>query len=189
VNTSAILLLVAAALAACGERSGSEAADMLPAEIHGLALTQSESGETATSMIAQLHASSVAPEQSQIGIYTAGTLRAILYVSRFATSAEADSQLVLMATRIGEGSPGYGHFRSFELPPGTVYQAFGNGQIHYFYAQDSDVTWLAAPPDMARPILAELLNLEVTAIPPLVEEGAMPQMQESTDTTETTPAS
>ncbi len=188
-TTSAILLLGAVSLAACGDRAGSQAGDMLPEQLHGLTLMQSESGDAATGMIAQLHASSVAPEQSEIGIYVAGGMRAILYVSRFATPAAADSQLVLMATRIGEGSPGYGHFRSFQLDLGTVYQAFGNGQIHYFYAEGTDVTWLAAPPEMSRAILAELLELDLEVIPPLMEEGETPGTPQPTDTTAPTPAS
>jgi hypothetical protein len=161
-------------LAACSAGSDSAATGdgFLPDQLHGLPQLASESGEAAAGMIAQLHSASVAPTESHIGVYGAEDLRAILYVSRFKSNAEADSQLVLMAEKIGSGTPGFGHFTTFEAQGTQVSQAFGNGQIHYFYVDGTDVKWLAAPPALARPMVAEIMGIGMEAIPPLVSEGA-----------------
>ncbi len=114
----------------------------------------------------------MAPTESHIGVYGTEGMRTILYVSRFRSDTEADSQLVLMAEKIGTGTPGFGHFSTFEAEGTQVSQAFGNGQVHYFYVDGTDLKWLAAPAALARPMVAEIMGVKLEAIPPLVSEEA-----------------
>jgi hypothetical protein len=169
----AVLPIAALFLLGCTDRPGSDAdagSEFLPDQIHGLPLVESESGDAAAGMIARLHQASVAPTESHIGVYATEGLRAVFYVSRFASVVEADSQLSLMSYRIADGTPGFGHFRSFDVGGTSVGQVFGNGQVHYFYTDDADLKWLAAPPPLARAAVAELMEVDVELIPPLVDE-------------------
>jgi hypothetical protein len=151
----------------CSEQSEDAVIAELPQQIHGLALMESQSGAAAAGMIARLHGESVAPEESYIGMYSAEGLQAALFVSRFSSESEAASQLLAMATRLTEGSAGYGHHMTFDVGGTEVHSAFGNNQIHYFYARDNDVLWLAAPPIIARAALGELIGASLDEIPEL----------------------
>jgi hypothetical protein len=143
----------------------SEGTSELPAEIHGLALTEMQSGADAADAVGSLHGRSVAPLETRIGIYGPPEMRVAVYRSRFGSSDEAYGQLEAMATRIGSGSSGYGHHVEADVAGTPVHQVFGHGQVHYFFAQAAYVTWLSAPPSIARPALAELLGLGLDSLP------------------------
>ncbi len=161
-------LLVPAVLtllvAGCGGNEG-DAALFLPEQIHGLPLIESQSGGDAAQAIGSLHEESVAPTESYIGTYGPEDLRMVLYVSRFGSADDARAQLAAMSERIGSGSSGYGHHTEYHIGGIEVHAVFGQGQIHYFYARDADLTWLATPPMLSRPVLGELLGIAVDSIP------------------------
>jgi hypothetical protein len=149
--------------------SGGETATRLPAELHGLQLVESRVGDDASELIAGMHeGDSLAPGESEVGFYGTDDMRAVLYVSQFATEEDAHAQFVAMSLGIGGGSSGYGHHTQSEIGGLKVHSVFGRGQIHYFYTSGPDVTWLAAPPAVARPLLAELLEIAVDSIPTLL---------------------
>ena len=148
-----------------------EAADFLPPEIHGLQLAESRSGTAAVEMINRLHGVSVAPPQTQIGFYGPPDMRALLYVSRFASSTDAESRLAVMAGKIEQGTPAFGHYRRFDVGRTQVNSVFGGGQVHYFFTRGAELTWLAVPPQLARAALAELLAVDLESVPTLAPAG------------------
>ncbi|UCC72634.1 MAG: hypothetical protein JSV86_20120 [Gemmatimonadota bacterium] len=163
-----VILLVAGALLCCAEpRAPQAGTDLLPQQVHGLQLSESRSGERAAGFIGRLHGKSVAPLESHVGLYGRGGMQAVLYVSRFASRQEALTQADAMVARIAAGVPGYGHYSHFSVAATVVYSTFAQGQVHYFFAKDIDLTWLAATPKLARPAIAELLNVSIDSIPAL----------------------
>jgi hypothetical protein len=166
----AITTLTALIACSAGSDPASSSGTLLPDQLHGLPQIASDSGEAAVGMIARLHKASVAPINSHIGVYGIEGMQAVLYVSRFETDAKADSQMALMAERIGAGTEAFGHFKTFELDGRPVSQVFGNGQVHYFFVEGHDLKWLAAPPALARPMVAEIMGIALDAIPPLASD-------------------
>lgn len=144
---------------------------LLPPEIQGLRLVKAIAGDAAAGTIGRLHDKSVAPTESRIGLYQSGEKKAALYVSRFGSSTEAASVLEMMALRIADGAEGFGHYGRFNVGTHEVHSVLGQGQVHYFFMKGLDVSWLAAPPDIARASLAQLLAVDVDAVPALFGSG------------------
>jgi hypothetical protein len=153
------------AVACAGCRGGDQdIPSALPETLHGLELVEHRSGDDAATFIEHLHEKSVAPVESNIGIYGVGEMQAMLYVSHFASAPRADSVLAVMAEKIGTGSSGYGHHTVVTIAGTQVHGVLGHGQVHYFYTKGSDLTWLSVPPPLARPALAELLGVELKEV-------------------------
>lgn len=177
----ASLLVVAALTLGCGDpdapgpgslseratisRPGVEGDSVLPPLLHGLELVERQSGPEAAAAIGDLHESGVAPAESHVGYYGQEGPRAILYRSLFASQEEAHSQVQAMARRIGSGRGGFGHHIEADVLGTRVHQVFGYGQVHYFYARGETITWMAASPEVARAILAEVLGIEPDSLP------------------------
>jgi hypothetical protein len=164
----ALCILVLAATVGCSDRPAAESAGLLPAQLHGLQLVETRSGDEAAGAIARLHKRDVAPSESQVGVYGPEGMRAELFVSVFKTVDEAASEFEAMVDAINEGVPGYGHHTHFEVRDRDVHVVFGDGRINYFYADGDRLTWLGVQnPMIARAAVAELLAAPVDSIPRL----------------------
>lgn len=178
--TRALALATLVAIAACSERGrNTETEIALPEAIHGLPLIEEHSGEDAVAMIRRLHGEDVAPDETRIGIYGPEDLRTVLYVSRFPTESEARSQLEDMTSRLSEGARGFGHHNQFDVKSKQVHSVFGQGQVHYLFADGEELKWLAVPPRLARPALAEVLGVPVGEIPGLDGTSAVSNPDEA----------
>ncbi len=155
-------LIPLALVSACSQQ---DAASPLPQEIHGMKLVRVSSGQEAAAMIARLHRKQVAPAESYIGHYGSGPVHGMLYVSRFESEEQAQSVLMDMSTRFGEGSSGFGHHKTFSIDGRQIHLALGQGQVHFFFTRGAYLSWLGVAPGMERAALAQLLELEVERIP------------------------
>ncbi len=174
VMTAAVASVGLLAVGCAGEAPPHRASGPLPARLHGLALAESRSGEDAAAAIGRLHDRNVAPPESHIGFYGEEPTQLALYKSLFASAEAAQTQLEAMSTSIGAGSSGYGHHTQFEVGETDVHAVFGHGQAHYFYAHGRELVWLAAPPAMARVVLAEVLGVRTARIPELLSGPPVP---------------
>jgi hypothetical protein len=153
------LVLLALLLACTGGSGDGEGTDaLLPDRIHGTDLVESLSGEEAAGMIARLHGKGVAPVESEIGFYGAFRPPLTLYVSVFASAEEARDQMSLMVEAIGQGSSGFTDPRSERVEGVDVEFVVGHGQAHYYFAEGDRLLWLAAPAEIVRPALLDLLG-------------------------------
>ncbi len=159
-----------------------EADSVLPPRLHGLELVERQRGRDAAAAIGDLHVSGVAPAESHIGYYGGEGPRAVLYRSLFSSEEETRSQLEAMARRIGSGSGGFGHHIEADVLGTRVHQVFGYGQVHYFYARGTTITWMAASPEVARPILAEVLGIEPDSLPDIYAPFTTPPREPSPHT-------
>ncbi|MEJ2637254.1 MAG: hypothetical protein P8184_18455 [Calditrichia bacterium] len=138
----------------------------IPRTLAGLPLRETVTGGNAVSMIAEMHGKPVAPKESAVAHYgeKSGTT-ATLYLSRYATAAAARSMLAEMSERIGGGGSVFRHHRKFEVNGRPVEMVLGLGQVHFFFAKDRILCWLAADVRHAAPALAQLLEAEIGDIP------------------------
>ncbi|MBE0593416.1 MAG: hypothetical protein IH616_13555 [Gemmatimonadales bacterium] len=163
---SAVLLAFAVMLAACTGRD--EAAESpLPAQIHGQELAATHGGEEAARILEGLHGQAVGSEQNWVGVYGTMEMPTLVYVSRFPSNDRARAELDAMVVRIDSGTAAFGHHTWFTRNERTVHSVFGQGQVHYFWANDADLWWLGAHPMIARMALTELLQIPLDSIPEL----------------------
>jgi hypothetical protein len=156
---------IAAMAASSCQRGDPDVASPLPSDLHGLELGEVRTGTAAAALIGRLHGKDVSPRESYVGYYGPPEMRGVLYLSRFDDEQTAQTQLAAMADRIASGSAGFGHHTQFVVGETAVHSVFGFGQVHYFFAEEYDVTWLSMPPQIARLGLAELLEVEPDSIP------------------------
>ncbi len=118
-----------------------------------------------------MHASGAAPEaDNYIGHYGTEEMGAIVYLSRFATAAEAQEQLTAMAQGIGRGAGGFGHHIRFRAGSKPVHITFGQGRVHYFWDEDANLIWLTLnDAALARPVLSEMLQTSTDSSPTFEE--------------------
>jgi len=154
--TRAVVFLVVLLimLSGLGEESWGEP----PKALGDLKLLHALRGEEALQAINRLHGKEVAGKDSYVGHYEKNGSVAMLYLSRTSSSSQAARQLKQMGERIEKGDTPFYHLKASKQGGITVYSALGQGQIHYFYRQDSDVIWLAADAPIAKQALADLFN-------------------------------
>jgi hypothetical protein len=85
--------------------------------------------------------------------------------SRFASVEMADSLLGEMSESIGEGSDGFTHHTRFEAGDREIHMVLGQGQVHFFFARDGELTWLGIDAAQARAGLSEILGLTEEILP------------------------
>jgi hypothetical protein len=137
-------------------------------------LQEATSGAEAAARVERLHGKAVAPEETFIGHYGTGPSHAMLYVSVFPSQDEAESTIGRMSTRIGDGSSGFGHHKTFTVGGTEIHSVLGQGQVHFFFVKGTRLSWLAMAPEMARVGLAQLLEVGAEAVPPLDSLLAVP---------------
>ena len=162
---SALLAAVPLFAAAC--RGESDAASPLPATIHGMQLQSTHRGDEAAQILESLHGQPVGSERSWVGIYGPMNLATAVYVSQFESPDDAETEIDAMVARIDSGAVAFGHHTSFNQGGRIVHTVFGQGQVNYFYQQGSELWWLGAHPMIARPAIAELLNIPTDSVPRL----------------------
>ncbi len=162
-----LALLAAIPLFAAACRGESDTASPLPDTIHGMQLQSTHQGDEAAQILESLHGQPVGSERSWVGIYGPMNMATAVYVSRFDSPDAAETEISAMVARIDAGSVAFGHHTYFNQGGRVVHSVFGQGQVNYFYQQESELWWLGAHPMIARPAIAELLGLPADSIPRL----------------------
>jgi len=151
-----MIILVGFLLAGCS--GGGTPTPLLPGELAGMSMTKRVEGEKAATLIARLHAKSVAPVLSEIAYYGASEPPCTVYVSRFASAGDAENQVELMVERIGSESSGFTHPTREVRGEIEVHLVFGHGQYHAYFAAENLVYWVAASRDKLGEALGGLLT-------------------------------
>ena len=147
------LLLVILIFSGCSNRHR-----FLPDSIGRLKLARSFTGSQAERMINELHPTDVASEASEIGIYRADTLGAILYVSKFESSDVAMERFQSMIAKIAHGGTPFGHLNQIKINGRSVFITLGLGQVHYLYPDKDKVVWFSVDFPIAVESIRELLK-------------------------------
>jgi hypothetical protein len=188
-----IAILTSATLLACSgqasdARSAGVEATPLPLMIQGMVRVDVMTGPEAASMLGRMHGEDVAPAESYVGRYQSETGNATLYMSRFASHVETDSLLNEMSESIGEGSSEFAHHTQFEAGGGPIHMVLGQGQVHFFFAQDDELLWLAIDAALAFPALAQVLGVTEESLPDrlMLDGTETPPVADSSTTGEAT---
>ncbi len=168
-------IVVALAAACSPPEAASDSGFPLPVEIQGMQRVRVVEGADAKAMIGKLHGKDLAPLDSYVGHYGEGPTHTMLYTSRFEDAAAASEALEDMSSEIGEGSSGFSHHMTMDVAGRLVHLVLGQGKVHFFFVDDTRLSWLAIEPSMARGGLAKVLGVEPTAVPPIVRAGAIPE--------------
>lgn len=160
------VLVLALALAGCSRQQAATPGPLwFPARLQGLAIVDSIAGDAARATLRKMHGRGVAPANTRIGVYGREALPTVLYISRYASADTAASEMRSMVTTIGTGRSGFVARRSFRAAGLDVFEVAGHGQAHYYFVRGAELAWLSAPPDRGAAVLAELLRVDLRAIP------------------------
>lgn len=169
-----LLSALPVALAACSPpEAAPDSAVPLPEEIQGMRRVRVTEGAEAQAMIRKLHGKEVAPLAGYVGHYGEGPTHAMYYTSLFDDEAAANESLETMSSKIGEGSGGFSHHLTMDVAGRPVHLVLGQGRVHFFFVDGTRLSWLAIDPPMARGGLAQVLGVEMTAVPSIVRAGAI----------------
>ncbi len=137
----------------------SEKPKMIPQSLGKLKLEKYLSGEKAEEMINKMHISGrVAGDKNEIGFYSADTLNAVLYVSKFKNSEIAQQKLAEMLIKIAHGETPFSIHNQVNVGDKRIFVAFGMNQAHYIYADKDELIWLSVDFPISLETLHSLLK-------------------------------
>lgn len=125
---------------------------VLPPELAGLPGTAHLTGSEAVEAVTGLHVGDVPVDMAEVARYGGG--RIVVWVS-WSAREPAGGLVERMTERIAEGGTPFSSPKAARGLEG-LYVTEGNGQIHYYWAHDGGVWWLAADRGLARPAVVEL---------------------------------
>lgn len=131
--------------------------NILPAQLAGLELTSSKTGDPAISEFTSMHGKAFPVVSGDIGFYGNGAIT--LWVAGTSTDAIAGKMVNSMQARIAEGNSPFSPTNEIQNGNHTVYVLDGMGQTHYYFQSNQLVIWLAVQPSLADESLKQILEV------------------------------
>jgi hypothetical protein len=123
--------------------------DGIPTQIGTMTLKSSQIGKDALSEFEAMHGSSFDLKTGYRADYVDNTAKATLWVGQAQTADAAGTLVKDMANKIGSGNAMFSNLQSLNISGRTIYEVEGLGQLHFFYATDDKIVWLASDPGYA----------------------------------------
>lgn len=123
--------------------------DGIPTKIGTLSLQNSQVGKDALSEFESMHGSSLGLKTGYRADYADGSAKATLWVGQAQSVDSAQTLVKEMADKIGAGNAMFSNLRPLNISGRTIYEVDGLGQLHFFYAANDKIVWLASDPDHA----------------------------------------
>ena len=130
--------------------------DGIPEQIGTLSLKSSKIGADALSEFEAMHGGSLNLKTGYRADYVDGTASAILWVGQAQSATDAQALVKDMADKIGSGNPMFNNLTPLSIGSRTIYEAEGQGQLHFFYVVNDKIVWLASDGDHATGALHSL---------------------------------
>ncbi len=149
-----IILSIMLTLGGCSPKS-----NLLPVEIYGLSLKSSLTGAKARKFVNQLHFQNVAQSENKIGFYEGDNVKAVIYVTSYATPDTASTEGIKMVKKISE--PGKALFidgQYININGSQIFQCHGMGQTHYVFSNKNQLFWISADMSIAKPFLTAYID-------------------------------
>ncbi len=118
--------------------------DGVPESIGSLKLVKSKLGKDALDEFAQLHGQGFDLVGGYRADYADGDRQATLWVGQAKDAAAAEQLVKEMGDKIGAGNPMFTDLQEMTISGRTLYEVKGQGQLHFFYAANDKIIWLAA---------------------------------------------
>lgn len=123
--------------------------DGIPTEIGTMSLQKSQVGKDALNEFESMHGSGFDLKTGYRADYGNGAAKATLWVGQAQSADSAQSLTKDMADKIGAGNAMFTNLRTLNISGRTIYEVEGLGQLHFFYAADDKIVWLASDADHA----------------------------------------
>ena len=135
--------------------AGEEAATGAPQEIAGYRLQGTLSGPDAVASMEQLHGEEIGIVTGWIARYEDG---GTIWLAEAADKETAGRLVQAMTDRIADGNESFAHLQTGKHEGLTIYSVLGQGQRHYYYAQDKRLVWVATPPGAEETFFSDALE-------------------------------
>jgi hypothetical protein len=130
----------------------------LPHELGPLKLVQSAWGKEAAAMVDRMHGKEVAQRENFIGLYRSERGAATVYLTAYPTDRLAEENYAVMERRIEAGNTPFDHLSHISVLGQDGAACIGQGQVHFFFAYNRNLYWLAADLPVAREALQRLIE-------------------------------
>ena len=128
----------------------------IPDRLVGLPLSKQATDQAALNEIERLHGQSFLLTGGVVARYNDGAIT--VWISSTGLPFLAARQVAAMTDRIAEGNTPFTPGEPRQMAGLTIYPLTGLGQVHFYFQQDRQVVWLAAPSQLAEQSLAELIR-------------------------------
>jgi hypothetical protein len=130
----------------------------LPSELGDLIRVHVVEGEKANEILNRMHDKEVTPTTNMIGMYSRGNSNAVVYLSQYRSDEDARIAYEKMARSIEKGNLLFTEYRSVRLANRDASFCVGQGQDHYFFAEDNRLYWLAADSAISEKTAIDLMQ-------------------------------
>jgi len=130
----------------------------LPPELGSLKLMQSASGNDARSLVDRMHGKDVAQRENFVGLYRGERGSATVYLTVYPSDRQASEDYTAMESRIEKGNTAFERFSRFSVQGQEGAACVGQGQVHFFFAHERSLYWLATDLPVARETLRRLIE-------------------------------
>jgi len=137
----------------------SSKAEFLPGRILEYSLNEKLSGEKAKSFVNKLHYQEVASLKNEIGFYSKGNQKAIIYVTYYNDAQTAVSEENKMTQKISPQNSVFMGGEYLNIHDFEVYRCFGLGQTHFVFSHDSELFWISVDTMDANDFLKQYFSL------------------------------
>ncbi len=117
--------------------------DGIPEKVSSLPLKGTQMGKEALDQFAKMHGEGFDLVNGYRADYSDGTNNATLYVGQAKDAATATKLATEMAAKISAGNPMFTDLQELNISNRSIYQVTGQGQLHFFYAINDKLVWLA----------------------------------------------
>lgn len=131
-------------------------AEGIPLKLSELVLADSAKGKDALGEFTKLHGQPFELNSGYRASYAKGTNRATLWVAQAKDADSAQKLLLAMAEKIGVGNEMFTDLQELTVGGRTLFQVNGQGQLHFFYATNDKIVWLAIDAEYAPDALHSL---------------------------------
>ncbi len=130
--------------------------DGVPEQIGALTLKTYVRGKDALAEFETLHGKSFDLKDGYRADYEDGSVTATLWVGQAQSADAAQTLAQEMANQIKAGNPMFSNLQELSIANRTIYEVQGQGQLHFFYAANDKLVWLASDADHAADALHSL---------------------------------
>jgi hypothetical protein len=130
--------------------------DGVPEQIGTLTLKTWTRGKDALAEFEAMHGKSFDLKDGYRADYVDGSASATLWVGQAQSADAAQTLAQEMADQIKAGNPMFTNLQELSIANRTLYEVNGQGQLHFFYASNDKLVWLATDSDHAADALHSL---------------------------------
>ncbi len=123
--------------------------DGIPQTVSSLTLTNSQIGKNALDDLAKMHGEGFDLVNGYRADYGGDPPQATLWVGQAKDAAAATALAKSMADKIGQGNAMFTDLQELNISNRTIYEVKGQNQLHFFYAINDKLVWLAIGSDNA----------------------------------------